>query len=383
MLRGYRVLDVDSHVMEPDDLFERYLDPAFAAYAPKTKRIAPDWPYFADMDVLGHRWSASLRWDEIRYLDDGRSFTEAYADFIDRGWNAAAYLLYMNRAGIDEMLVYPTLTLHATAIPNIDPKAAAALRRAYNDWLHDFCAEGDGRIHGVGMLDLRDVDLAIAEAQRCVGALGFPSVAIIPDPPVAGIPLDHPYYDPLWSCIEELGVPLGTHEAMYHKMGSTGYVAQHHVQGTTIPYAPHAVSFGFGEMMAALAFCGAICPRHPGLRVVFTESSVGWAATWLPFLDEKWERARLTTFPVPSDEPPSQWFARQCWISGEPGEPGYQYCVEAGLEDRILVATDFPHPEDEHFPAGLERAIDRRGSRVGETQLRKLLGDNAAALYGL
>src|SRR5262249_39849379 len=125
-----------------------------------------------------------------------------------------------------------------------------------------------------------------------------------PRPAMLGIPLDHPYYDPLWECIVDLGVPLGTHEAMSHKMGSVGYVAQHHVPGTTLPYAPHAVSLGFGEMMAALAFTGAILPRHPDLRVVFTESSAGWAATWLPFLDEKWERARLTGFPVPSEEPP-------------------------------------------------------------------------------
>ncbi|TMK60961.1 MAG: amidohydrolase [Actinobacteria bacterium] len=383
MLNGYRVVDVDSHVMEPDDLFDRYLDRAFAAYAPRTRRIAPGWPYFSDVEVLGHRWPAALRWDEIRYLDDGSSYTEAYRDFIERGWDADAYLIYMDRAGIDAMFVYPTLTLHSTAVPNIDPKTAAAVRRAYNDWLYDFCDAANGRIFGVGMLDLRDVDLAIAEANRCVNDLGFRSVAIIPDPPVIGIPLDHAYYDPLWDCIVGLGVPLGTHEAMFHKMGSVGYVAQNHVQNTTIAYAPHAVSFAFGEMMAALSFTGAICARHPELRVVFTESSAGWAATWLPFLDEKWERARSTGYGAPTDQPPSYWFARQCFISGEPGEPGYQYCVEAGLEDNLLVATDFPHPEDEHFPNGLQRAMDLAGPAIGETQLTKMLWDNAAKLYRL
>ena len=73
MLNGYRVIDADSHVMEPDDLFDRYLDPAFKQYAPKTRRIATDWPYFADMDVLGHKWPATLNWQDIHYLDDGRT----------------------------------------------------------------------------------------------------------------------------------------------------------------------------------------------------------------------------------------------------------------------------------------------------------------------
>lgn len=383
MLHGTTVVDADSHVMEPDDLFDRYLDRAFAAYAPRTRRIAPGHPYFSDVDVLGHRWPASLRWDRIAYLDDGRTYTEAYAPFIERGFDAPSYVEYMDQAGIDAMVVYPTLTLHSTAVPNIDPKAAAAVRRAYNDWLGDFCAAGDGRIVGVGMLDLRDVDLACAEAERCVRELGLRSVGVIPDHPVEGVPLDHPSYDPLWACVAALGVPLGTHEAMYHRMGSVGYVGMHHVQHTTIPYAPHAVSFGFGEMAAAMVFTGAICARHPDLRVVFTESSVGWAATWIPFLDEKWERARLTGFPVPAEHPPSHYFARQCSITGEPGEPGYAYCVQAGLEDNLLVATDFPHPEDEHFPHGLARAVERTGPAVGERALAKILGGNAARLYGL
>ena len=116
------MIDADSHVMEPDDLFDRYLDPAFKLFAPKTRRIATDWPYFADMDVLGHRWPATLNWEDIRYLDDGRTFMDAYAEFLALEWSPAAYVLYMDQAGIDAMVVYPTLTLHSTAVPNIDPE---------------------------------------------------------------------------------------------------------------------------------------------------------------------------------------------------------------------------------------------------------------------
>ena len=56
--------------------------------------------------------------------------------------------------------------------------------------------------------------------------------------------------------------------------------------------------------------------------------------------------------------------------------------MEAGLEDNLLVATDFPHPEDEHFPAGLRRVFDH-GDAISDAQLRKLLSENASTLYGL
>jgi predicted TIM-barrel fold metal-dependent hydrolase len=387
VLHGHRILDADSHVMEPDDLFDRYLDPAYRACAPRTRRMATDWPYFADIEVLGHRWPASIRFDQVPFLDDGRggrvTYTEAYRDYIDGAWDAAAYLRYMDRGGLDHMVLYPTLTLHSTAVPNIEPDAAAAVRRAYNSWLADFCAAGDGRLHGVGMLDLRDVDLACAEAVRCVRELGLASVGIIPDPPVEGRPLDDPCFDPLWATVSELGVPLGTHEAMYHRMGSVGYVGARHLANTTIPWAPLAVSFGLGEMLAAVAFTGAICARHPDLRVVFTEASVGWAATWLPFLDEKWERARLTGFPLPTEHEPSWYFRRQCWISGEAGEAGYAYAAAGGYGDCLLAATDFPHPEDERFPVTLGRFFGEGAPALTDDQRRKLLWDNGARLYGL
>ena len=38
----------------------------------------------------------------------------------------------------------------------------------------------------------------------------------LPDPPLEGIPLNHPYYDDLWAEIADLGVPLGIHEAAEH-----------------------------------------------------------------------------------------------------------------------------------------------------------------------
>src|SRR5262249_42525830 len=97
MLHGYRVIDADSHVMEPDDLFDGYVDRAFRGPAPKTRRIATDWPYFADMDVLGHKWPATLNWEDIHYLDDGRTYMDAYAEYLAREWGPDAYVRYMDQ----------------------------------------------------------------------------------------------------------------------------------------------------------------------------------------------------------------------------------------------------------------------------------------------
>ncbi len=391
MRNGHKVIDVDSHVMEPDDLFERYLEAPFRAYAPKTTRFAMDQlKYFCRIEVGGHVWFGDEGdWDVHPFIRDGaggmQTYKEAYRDYIELGYSPESYLLYMDRTGIDYLLLYPTLTLHSTAIPNLDAKAAAAIKRAYNNWLYDFCNEGRGRLLGVGQIDLRDVDLAIAEARRCVGELGFKSVEIIPDPPVEGLPLDHPYYDPLWAEIASLGVPLGTHEASFHKMGSVGYVGAKHANNTRIPYAQNMLAFGLGQMVAAMMFTGSICARHPELKVVFTESSVGWSATWFHFLDDKWEYCWLSRSgkELVPEHPPSHYFAEQCAISGSLSDPGQAHAMLAGLEDNVLLATDFPHPEDMDGWRILEAFEASPNHALTDAQVKKICWNNPSRLYGI
>jgi len=86
----------------------------------------------------------------------------------------------------------------------LDPKLAAAIVRAYNDWAASFVAHVPDRLLGVGQLDLRDVDAAVAEARRCVAEHGFRAFFVLPEPPLPGVTLERPYYDPLWSALEEL-----------------------------------------------------------------------------------------------------------------------------------------------------------------------------------
>ena len=83
MLQGLPVIDVDSHVMEPDDLWERYIDKRFADRAPKSRRITPDYPYFAEFDFAGVKRSGVVDMSKIRFVPDGHGgrvpVTETYA----------------------------------------------------------------------------------------------------------------------------------------------------------------------------------------------------------------------------------------------------------------------------------------------------------------
>ncbi len=55
----------------------------------------------------------------------------------------------------------------------MDADFAAAMARAYNDWLYDFCQKDPNRLIGAGMISPYSMEDAVSEARRCAEQLGF------------------------------------------------------------------------------------------------------------------------------------------------------------------------------------------------------------------
>jgi hypothetical protein len=81
-----------------------------------------------------------------------------------------------------------------------------------------------------------------------------------------------------------------------------------------------------------------------------------------------------------AEQRPSYYFERQCFISGDGGDPGYRTAIDAGLDGSLLAASDFPHPESPDFPHALDKFFDESGVDAGH--LRRIFWDNPARLYG-
>src|ERR1700719_1126942 len=172
---GFKLIDAEMHVMEPVDLWERYIDPEFATRAPRR---------------LGER-----RWD-IRTLVEGEimaampggdwpAATDAeetalalrYAEEIARNFDPQSQVRAMDKEGLDLAILYPTSAMYVTAFTRMDPRFAAAACRAYNDWLHDYTAAADPNwMSGAAAISARDVASAVAETRRAVGELGMKAV---------------------------------------------------------------------------------------------------------------------------------------------------------------------------------------------------------------
>ena len=76
---------------------------------------------------------------------------------------------------------------------------------------------------------------------------------------------------------------------------------------------------------------------------------------------------------------PTEYFARNCFISCDPDEDLLWTVVETIGDDNVLFATDFPHP-DAKWPHAVDTFLDL--PRVSRDSKAKILWDNAARFYG-
>jgi len=368
----FKVLDSDIHIIEPPDLWPRYIDAAFRNRAPSglTEDVGD-----LRLALDGKPWGRVAVDADRNRRRQGRNYAlnqERWRPFEERGWTSKVQLEAMDIEGIDVAVVYPSRGLFALTIPAMDPPLAAAMAHAYNAWLYEFCQENPERLLAAGMISPFDVGDAVAEARRCVRQFGFRGVFLRPNE-VNGRNWHDPYYEPLWAELEELEVPLGFHE------GSGSQLRQVGEQFGANTLLKHVYSHPVEQMLAVGAFCaGGILERHPRLRVAFLEGNCGWVPFLLWRMDEHAEwlgdvYARDLTMA------PSAYFKRQCFVSVECDEEPVRHVIEAIGDDRIVFSTDFPHG-DSKFPRAVESFLQLP---ISEQSKKKILWDNCAAYYGL
>ena len=376
--QGYRVADSDMHVLEPADLWQRYIDPAFKHAAPvglselrrdmrvKVKshvmlRIGPVRPSRGDTVA----WSAEQ--------------DKTYADAERRGWDATSQVSAMDAEGLDLAVLFPSRGLfvlgldspQVVGVDGLEPDFAAAIARAYNDWLKDFCDEHPKRLLGAGMVAPHDPQAAAAEARRCVETLGFRAIFLAPGC-VNRRPWHDPAYDALWAECERLNVPI-----TFHGGGQTFLKPDFSLEILDKLMMWHTFNQPLGIMTVAVSLTsGGVLERFPKLRVGLLEGNCGWAPWLFDRLDEHWEW--VGRYEVPElTKKPSEYFRANCFLAVEAEEGTVKHYVEWFGDDNLVFSTDYPHA-DSKYPRAVEAFFDLP---LSDASKRKVLWDNWLRLY--
>ncbi|MCH8199615.1 MAG: amidohydrolase family protein [Chloroflexi bacterium] len=365
---GFRIFDSDMHIMEPPDLWQRYIDDEFRDQAPRGRTS----DNVRDLGIDFPRTQPGAR-RTTGAPHSGRNYDRnqaLYRDHSERGWTADVQLEAMDTEGLDVAVLYPSRGLSVLTQPEMDPRFAAAIARAYNDWLADFCQGDSTRLLGAGMISVYDIRDAVAEAHRAVRELGFRAVFVRSNV-VNGKAWHEPYYEPLWEALEDLGVPLGFHEASGSASPQAGEQFDPNFGLRRVYAQPLTQMMGLGSFLA-----GGICERHPELQVAFLEANCSWAPWLLWRMDEGYEREGDVFMPELTMAP-SEYFARQCYVSIEPDELPAVHMVEELGAERVVFSTDYPHG-DSRYPESVQAFL---ALPLSDEDKRKILWDNCARFY--
>lgn len=359
-------ISADSHIVEPRDLFTGRTTARFRDRVPRVESDDRcDWlivegleprPLGIEGSMINSKANGEIVTNfDHRYEENRAGATDVNERIKDQeGDNVVGEVLY------------PWMCLLAAKIPDIELKAETF--RIYNDWLAEsFVAKAPDRVVGAGLLPLGgDIELAIAEAQRCaeLGLRTYQLPAV-----VAGHPYEDPYFEPLWSALEEIGAPVSFHSGSGEDAFDYPFVSA----AVTVP-----IKMKLHQVLSQIVY-GGIAERHPALRMVLVESGLGWIASAVTYMDHWWGDHRTWLDPQ-LPVPPSEYVHRQVWATFEDDRAGILTMPLLNV-DHVMWGNDYPHTEG-LWPASL-RTLPGVLEGLSVEDQRKVTHDNAAALYGL
>jgi predicted TIM-barrel fold metal-dependent hydrolase len=372
------VISADGHIdlpLLPHDLFSSRAPAALRDHMPRVVErdggqfwLDADGNQLAQVGGTGHTGKPYERGESARFDRMNESgFWDDCARGVTHPSDPALRVAAQDRDGIAGEVLYGVLGV-ANAIP--DPDVSAAVMRAYNDWLVEFCAHDPARLVGVACLPSKNPDAAADEIRRC-SANGLRAVEVAMTHDL--LPLWRQEFAPIWRAADACGaiVHLHTIGPPIDISAATNARERAAWVGTWLT----VFQLRMIERVAELIF-GGVLHAHPNLRVVLGESGIGWLPYVLERMDDEWHE-RFTHLELTM--PPSGYWRRQMFATFQNDEAGLLLADRIGVHT-LMWGNDFPHG-DGVWPDSLA-VIEKQFAEVPDATRRAITYDNAKALYG-
>jgi len=351
----------------------------------------------AGADLRDYKSYLPARWhDEFDAWADsyGSPFDDLIHATAKRNWDSDFRLAEQDADGVAAEILFPNTIppfFPTSALIVIGlPKTAAEFERrwagvqAHNRWLADFVALAPKRRRGLVQILPNDVDAAVAEIRWAVGTGHFGGALLATVPPGHVVPpLNHRCYEPLWSVCEELDFPIATHNVAIPDMP----MDQPGAKALTLTAGGLWSQFSLQQLIL-----GGVLERHPGLKLVPTESGIDWPLQVGAGLDMMLPGMRSDstnrTMGMFGDEVTDSlslsatgYVRRHVWYGASAGTSPKTFAqrYRVGL-DRIMWGSDYPH-EEGSTPQS-KTHIKWALNKVPVEDARKILAGNIAELYG-
>jgi predicted TIM-barrel fold metal-dependent hydrolase len=195
-----RVIDTDTHVIEPVDLWTSRLPTKWHDIGP---RVAYDEGFGEDRWIVGDTWLSPGGYYAMAGWPEPVPAHPSHLDEADPGGHdPAARLQRMDEYGIHAALLYPNIiAFNGGAFMELEPSLSLACVRAYNDFQTQFSEADPTRLVPLTVLPFWDLDATIAEVRRCA-AMGHRGVTFAGKVDRAGLPhFTSDHWDPLYQVV--------------------------------------------------------------------------------------------------------------------------------------------------------------------------------------
>jgi predicted TIM-barrel fold metal-dependent hydrolase len=332
------IVSVDDHISEPPDMFKQHLSGLDLATAPQFHTTATGTNYWSYQGMM--MTSVGLNAVVGRVPEEYGMEPQSLEQVRKGCYDPRARLDDMNVNGIAASLNFGSVggfdgsrCFHKAP----DTKLALKHLRAYNDWhILEWCGFDRGRFIPCALLPTWDMAATVAEITR-VAALGCTSVTLSENPTRVGLPSIHnAYWEPMWKALTDNDITICLH------IGSGN--PQPHASDETpieawITTMPMSIAVGAADWLQLAAL-----QRYPAMKIMLSESGIGWIPYFMERADFSHWRHKAWTHSEFGGKKPSEVFRKHfmsCFIDDA---FGLQNIAAVG-EDMIAYECDYPHSD--------------------------------------
>lgn len=361
-----KVISADSHIQEPNELYERWIPKGLRKYGPRVE-VREDGSRYR---VMHGRKPRRLDVAEMQETTDDQN--REFRTDPTGGRDISRRLEDQTRDGIMAEVLYPNSGLALFNSPVAQYQIAVA--QSYNDWLADLFSGHRNQFVPVGMVPVINIDAAVAEAGR-LARQGYRAIKVpitFPDRPY-----NDPEYDPLWAICEETGLSISFHAFTNSEDVYPSDWGQREGTGGALNMMAMRMIDGMNPL--SLLISSGVLMRFPRLNIVIVECGAGWLAWLLHMLDEQYEKKHMWIQPKLSLRP-SEYFLRQGFVTFSDDPIALNNLTSTGSEV-LLWGSDYPHDEGT-FPHS-QAVIERTFAGLSPREKNNIVYANAARLYGI
>ncbi len=232
--------------------------------------------------------------------------------------------------------------------------------RFFNDHIAETVNRNPQRFIGIGTVPLQDIDLAIAEMERCVKELKMPGLEIGSN--VNGINLSDERFFPFYAAAERLGCALFVHP--WEMMG------EQQMQKYWLPWLV-GMPAETSRAICSMIF-GGVFEKFPQMRVAFAHGGGSFPITIGRI--EHGFNVRPDLVQVDNEISPRDYLGK-FWIDSLVHDTrAMNYIIDVMGGDKVCLGSDYPFPLGEHHPGKL---IEEMG--LNDLLKNRLLAGNAKA----